>query len=158
MVKKCALQAQQENSIQFTGLSHMAPGAARGTLPWWSAPAAHKLCRGNKRTGQTLLRRSPALHFSLSTIHNIQLPPPTHTHTLLIQRCSNPTDCQLGDKIKGNERQVLMVTAGERRWHIQPHNVFIYGEMWIIWALVLQLCFRLLCPPPVHLPNPRMTH
>ena len=60
-----ALRAQQEHSIQFTGLSHMAPGAARGTLPWWSAPAAHKLCRGNKRTGQTVLRRSPALHFSL---------------------------------------------------------------------------------------------
>lgn len=27
------LRAQQEHSIQFTGLSHTAPGAARGTLP-----------------------------------------------------------------------------------------------------------------------------
>lgn len=73
--KKGALRAQQEHSIQFTGLSHMAPGAAHGALPWWSAPAAHKLCRGNKRTGQTLLKRSPALHFSLTLY-----PTPSHPH------------------------------------------------------------------------------
>lgn len=71
---KRGLRAQQEHSIQFTDLSHMAPGAARGTLPWWSAPAAHKLCRGNKRTGQTLLRRFPVLSHSLSPPTTFQPP------------------------------------------------------------------------------------
>lgn len=84
-IKKGGLRAQQEHSIQFTGLSHTAQGAACGMLPWWSAPAAHKLCRGNKRTGQTLLRCSPC-----SISHSA---PPSLFWTK-VQRASNPPACQ----------------------------------------------------------------